>query len=118
MVCVSPWTLPLWWEMMSTMCVCVCVCKRKSISAKFCLLDITLVLDVNPKRMRLGVISLILQFLLTMVLPFQYLPLHFQSVTHNIMYGTDFLDTQHIAFFGFSRVEVPLVGKSLFPQPR
>ena len=102
----------------NNVCVCVCVCKRKSISAKFCLLDITLVLDVNPKRMRLGVISLILQFLLTMVLPFQYLPLHFQSVTHNIMYGTDFLDTQHIAFFGFSRVEVPLVGKSLFPQPR
>ena len=98
-------------------CVCVCVRERGSISAKFCLLDITLVLDVNPKRMRLGVISLILQFLLTMVLPFQYLLLHFQSVTHNIMYVTDFLDTQHIAFFGFSRVEVPLVNKSSFPSP-
>ena len=101
----------------NNVCVCVCVRERGSISAKFCLLDITLVLDVNPKRMRLGVISLILQFLLTMVLPFQYLLLHFQSVTHNIMYVTDFLDTQHIAFFGFSRVEVPLVNKSSFPSP-
>ena len=96
----------------------MCVRERESISAKFCLLEITLALDVNPQRMRLGVISLTLQFLLTMVLPFQYLPLHFQSVTYNIMYVTDFLDTQDIAFFGFSRVEVPLVDKSPFPQPR
>ena len=106
------------------------MCKRKSISAKFCLLEITLALDVNPQRMRLGVISLTLQFLLTMVLSFQYLPLYFQSVTYNIpasvfqsvtyniMYVTDFLDTQDIAFFGFSRVEVPLVDKSSLPQPR
>ena len=117
-MCVSLDFVALVGHSVNNVCVCVCVCVRESISAKFCLLEITLVLDVNPKRMGLGVISLILQFLLTMVLPFQYLPLHSQSVTYNVMYVTDFLDTQDIAFFGCSRVEVPLVDKSSFPQPR